>query len=189
MIEIDSTVPADIILLEKIKNGDQTAFNILFEKYWEFVYSNAFKRLKNKHDAEDIVQEIFTNIWLRRASLTIHNLPAYLHVAVRNQVFKTLAKQKNISFFFLPENAEEPKKAEADLLWKEFFDSYQALLKTLPPKRQEIFRMRYDEDFSTKEIADKLSISRKTVQNQIGKALEALKLSLLHILFIVLLLS
>jgi RNA polymerase sigma-70 factor (family 1) len=186
MIEVEKTIPEDIVLLEKVGNGNQQAFNILFEKYWESTYSNAYKRLKNEHDAKDIVQEIFTHIWIKRESIDIHNLPAYLHVAVRNKVFKMLAKQKTTHpFLELINNIPERNcRADTNLLWKEFFNSYQALLKTLPPKRQKIFRLRYDEDIATKDIADQLGISRKTVQNQLGKAIETLKISLSRVMII-----
>lgn len=180
----------DDILLGEIKNGNQTAFNILFEKYWETIYSKAYKRLKNADDAKDIVQEIFTHLWIKRESLSIQNLPAYLHVSVRNQVFKIVSKKSNYSFFSLLDNVvEKGFRTDTNLLWKEFFHSYQALLKTLPPRRQEIFRLRFDEDLSTKEIASRLDISQKTVQNQLGKAIETLKVTLLRILIVALLVS
>jgi RNA polymerase sigma-70 factor (ECF subfamily) len=75
---------------------------------------------------------------------------------------------------------EKNSKADAPLLWKEFFKMYEIFLESLPPKRQEIFRLRYQEDLSTKEISEQLSISRKTVQNQLGKAIETLKVCLLR---------
>jgi RNA polymerase sigma-70 factor (ECF subfamily) len=68
------------------------------------------------------------------------------------------------------------------VLWKEFFRSYEALLQSLPTKRQAIFRLHFHEDLPTKDIAAKLGLSRKTVQNQLGKAIEKLRISLSHLL-------
>ncbi|HWJ25920.1 MAG TPA: sigma factor, partial [Flavisolibacter sp.] len=84
----------DAQLLQGIAEGCHHSFKTLYDKYWEIAYSAAFKRLKNPDQAKDIVQEIFTHIWVKRTTLHIDNLPAYLHVAVRNRVLKQLAKEK-----------------------------------------------------------------------------------------------
>jgi len=183
MRQIESTITDDILLLQEVEEGSEQAFNILFEKYWVKAYSDAYKRLKNRDDAKDIVQEIFTQIWINRQTQKIQNLPAYLHVAIRNRVFKFIAKQKLIHPFFniLDNIPEKNSQADAQLLWKEFFNSYEALLVSLPPKRQIIFRLRYQEDLSTKDISMQLGITRKTVQNQLGKAIESLRVAL-HII-------
>lgn len=170
----------DQVLLKQFREGNSGAFEFLFDKYWESAYLAAFRRLKNSDDAKDIVQEIFTHIWQNRNSVNIENLPAYLHIAVRNRVFKLVARQKTTHSFFhiIDDLVLESAGADAKLLWEEFEISYEALVKSLPPKRQEIFRLRFHDDLSTKDIAKTLFITRKTVQNQIGKALETLKISL-----------
>lgn len=190
MSQIEPNIASDTLLLKQVELGSKQAFNVLFEKYWEKAYSDAYKRLKSHDDAKDIVQEIFTHIWIKRETLQINNLPAYLHVAIRNRVIKFIAKQKPIHPFFniLDNIPEKNSYADANLLWKEFFKSYEALLETLPPKRQEIFRLRFQEDLSTKDISMQLGITRKTVQNQLGKAIETLKVSVLRILTIAIIL-
>jgi RNA polymerase sigma factor (sigma-70 family) len=146
--------------------------------------------LKSYDDAQDIVQEVFTHIWINRQTAHIENLSAYLHVAVRNGVIKVISKQKLTHSFFevLECISEKNSCADSSLLWKEFMQAYDALLQTLPQKRKTIFRLHYEEDVSTKKISDRLGISRKTVQNQLGKAVGTLKISLLRILKMVLLL-
>ena len=180
----------DALLLQLVEQDSKKAFNILFEKYWGKAYSDAYKRIKDYDAAKDIVQEIFTHIWINRETLHIENLPAYLHVGIRNRVIKFISKQKLIHPFFniLDNIAEKNSQADAELLWKEFFKSYEALLESLPPKRQIIFRLRYQEDLPTKDISMQLGITRKTVQNQLGKAIETLRGSLLRILTIALIL-
>ena len=172
----------DQVLINQIQEGSSEAFELLFDKYWDMAYSNAFKRLKNREDSKDIVQEIFVHIWQNRSSLHINNVPAYLHIAVRNRVFKQIARQeKSHPFFQFPDQlVSETVGADHKILSEEFLKSYEDLVKTLPPKRQEIFRLRYHEDLSTQDIANNLAITRKTVQNQIGKALETLKVTLAH---------
>jgi RNA polymerase sigma-70 factor (ECF subfamily) len=174
---------SDTLLLRQIEKSSRHAFNVLFEKYWEKAFSDAYKRIKNRDDAKDIVQEIFTHIWINRETIHIENLPAYLHVAIRNKVIKLITKQKPVHSFFnilntIPEKNSRP---DGQLLWKEFFKSYEALVQTLPPKRQEIFRLRFHEDLPTKVISMQLGISRKTVQNQLGKAIDTLRVSFLNV--------
>lgn len=173
----------DALLLRRVTQENKYAFSCLYEKYWQMVYSDAYKRLKDEDQAKDIVQDIFTHIWLKRETLQIDNLPAYLHVAVRNQAFKLLEKQKiTHPFFDLLENIPSAHTvADGHILYKEFVEAYDALLNTLPHKRQIIFRMRFQEDLSTTDIANQLGLSRKTVQNQLGKAFDQLKVPMEHI--------
>lgn len=170
----------DGYLLLQLQQGCKTAFNILYNKYWELTYSNAYKRLQDAEQAKDIVQEIFVSIWINRQN-PITNLPAYLSISVRNQVFKLTAKNKNLSPFIEAfENIPASnQKADSNILYDEFCRAYEALLLKLPPKRQQIFRLRFHEDIPTKTIAMQMRISRKTVQNQLGKAIDQLRVILL----------
>jgi len=180
MAQILSMDNEDDVLLQKIKDGSNDSFNILFKKYWEKAYADAYKRLKNREDAKDIVQEIFTKIWLNRHTQHIENLSAYLHVAIRNNAIKLLSKKKpEHPFFDIIENIpEKNSEADAKLLWKEFLQSYESLVEKMPLKRQTIFRLRYQDNKTTKDISLQLGIKRKTVQNQLGKAIDALKVAL-----------
>ncbi|MDB5119861.1 MAG: sigma-70 family polymerase sigma factor [Sphingobacteriales bacterium] len=174
----------DAILLKQVGEGSKDAFNLLYEKHWKKAYVDAYNRLRDNDAAKDIVQEIFTHIWVKRETLHIDNLPAYLNVAVRNKVFKFVDKQKLKHPFFeiLETMPATNMQADDNILWKEFLSSYEALLSQLPEKRKIIFKMRFQEDLSTKDIASKLGLSRNTVQNQIGKAVEQLRISLFNLL-------
>ena len=173
----------DKLLLKQVGQGNKAAFNHLYEKYWEQVYSNTYKRLRDHDQTKDIVQEIFSHLWVKKEILAIENLPAYLHVTVRNKVFKLVAKQQ-LSHPFL--DVMETLKSvqplpDSHLLTKEFFSAFEVLIKTLSSKKQLIFRLRFQEDMSTKCIADQLKLSRKTVQNQLSKAIEQLRVTMLYL--------
>lgn len=176
----------DALLLRQIEQGCKPSFNTLYGKYWECTYINAYKRLKDTDQAKDIVQEIFTHIWLKRETLHIDNLPAYLNTSVRNKIFKLAAKQKlSHPFFDVLETMNGMYlQPDANLLTKEFFISYEALVNALPSKKQIIFRLRFHEDIPTKDIAHQLGLSRKTVQNQLTRAIEHLKVSLFYLLIV-----
>lgn len=177
----------DSLLLRQLYEGNSKAFDAIYEKYWHQVYSTAFKRLKNADQARDVTQDVFLKLWLNRSRVRIKNLQAYLFTAVRNNVYKWMEKEQK--FTPIPELLlhlkTAPDRADAGLLEKEFMKAYEALIDMLTPSQQEIFRLRYHQGLSTAEIAGQLGISRKTVQNQLGKALARLQTSL-PVLYIIL---
>lgn len=190
MISTEPKLTDDNLLLEQVSCGNKKSFNILFDRYWESSLDIAYKRTKDLDAAKDIVQEIFTQIWINRET-QIDNLPAYLNVSIRNRVIKFFAKQKPIHPFFdaLDNISERSSQADAQLLWKEFLQSYEHLLDSLPSKRRDIFQLRMHDGLPTKVIATQLGIARKTVQNQLGKAIETLKVSLIRLFTIGILLG
>lgn len=181
MSKINSPHINDALLLKQVQQGNKEAFNCLYEKYRAQAYSNAFRRLLDADHAKDIVQDIFVNIWIKKETV-IDNFPAYLNVAVRNRVFKVVKKQKMTSAFLdMVQDIPDLYQGEADsnIQYQEFQKAYEALLLTLPPKRQLIFRLRFHNDFTTKAIAFQMGITRKTVQNQLARAIEQLRIVLL----------
>jgi RNA polymerase sigma-70 factor (family 1) len=173
----------DSILLLQLSEGSKRAFDMLYDKYWKAVFDAAYKRLNDTDAAQDIAQDVFVQLWIRDARSPIENLPAYLFVAARNSVFKHLEKQGR--FTEMPELAnqiESPlERADADLLYDEFLMAFNQLIAALPAQQRVIFKMRFEEELSSKEIAEQLQLSPKTVRNQLGKALATLRTSL-HLL-------
>jgi RNA polymerase sigma factor (sigma-70 family) len=175
------TAQDDELLLLQLSQNSKSAFNQLFEKYWESAYSNAYRRLGDADQAKDIVQDIFAHIWLHRSTDRIRHFPAYLHTAVRNRVIKITSRQKPTHPFFnaIDNISGNAGNADQSLLLKEFNIAYEACLNSLPPQRQIIFRLRFHDDLPTKAIASLLGLSRKTVQNQLGLAVEKLRVSVI----------
>ena len=176
-------VSGDEVLLQQVSLGNKEAFNLLYERYWQKAFADAYKRIQDEDGAKDVIQDIFTHIWLKRETLHIQSLPAYLSTAVRNKAINYLTKQKLKHPFFeiIDTLPLVNHQADTHILWKEFLQSYETMLNVLPEKRQVIFRLRYQEDLSTKDIASQLGITRKTVQNQLTRAVEQLRVSLLHL--------
>ncbi|WP_028297255.1 RNA polymerase sigma factor [Olivibacter sitiensis] len=176
-----SVVLEDSELLSKLRDDNRHAFNLLYDKYWEFVYNNALKRLVDHTLAEDVVQEVFTQLWLRKHLDDIKNLPAYFYIATRNQVFK-LQKREG-KYIPVEEIAQEllvtHENAEAKLLYKELQMAYQQLIANLPPQQQLIYELKYNKGLSTEEIASMLNLSPKTVRNQLGRTLNRIRDSLI----------
>lgn len=172
----------DSELLTKLTNGDRAAFDVLYNRHWKMVFDAAYKRVDSVDDAKDIAQEVFVQLWQRRTKTPIKQLSSYLFVAARNGVFKHFEQAHK--FLSDPEAADhqpDPTHADQHLLYKEFVQSFAQLVATLPPQQQQIFKMRFEQDMSSQEIAEALGISPKTVRNLLGRSLATLRSSLFTI--------
>jgi RNA polymerase sigma-70 factor (family 1) len=167
----------DCELLALLTQGDKEAFATLYRRHWKDLYDQVYKRLKNPQQAEDIVQDVFVSLWSRRCLAEINNLPAYLHSAVRFRVFNYVERELAPDAFFEPFEFMLSSGSSADdrLIEKEMIRLIQLFAKTLPEKRKKIFLMHISGNMNTREMADRLHIKQKTVQNQLGRALEGLK--------------
>jgi len=177
MQDTDLYAANDNVLLLEISKGSRIAFNVLYDKYWKKVYNLAYKRINDREIAEDITQDIFIQLWTRNADSIILDLPSYLNTAARNGVFKRLGKEGK--YTELPDNVHEIENpligADSQILHKEFLDAFSELVDALPQQQRIIFKLRFNDNLTSQEIADKLQISPKTVRNHIGRALITLK--------------
>lgn len=168
-------------LLSLMAENDREAFEIIYHRYWHLLYDAAFRRLKNRQQSEDIVQEIFVRLWERRSELKVGDLSAYLHTAVRYKIYNYISRNVVSETFYEPFEIISvcPTGADARILEKELYQLLDAYINTLPKKRQRIFTLYLNENLSTREIATRLNISQKTVQNQLGLAINGLKTRML----------
>lgn len=168
----------DSELFGLVKSGDETAFSALYRRHWQRMYNGAFKRLQCKDQSQDIVQNIFVDLWERKESVEIANVEAYLHTAVRFQVFKFTSRQPERSAFLQTFEATLPGTFRADdtVLENEVQNLLTLWIEALPDKRREIFLLHCFHGLQTSDIADRLGISQKTVQNQLNTANTELRL-------------
>lgn len=177
----------DKMLLQLMRDDSRTAFDILYQKYWKLVLNTGYKRLKDLSKAEDIAQDVFTQLWLKRKEVVVKNISAYLFTAVRNSTFTLLAKENRyipINDLLLELKADRAS-ADAQILHKEFMKAYEAMVDALPNQQKTIFKMRYHEELTTDEIATQLQLSPKTVRNHLGRAITTLRASLMMIYIII----
>jgi RNA polymerase sigma factor (sigma-70 family) len=168
----------DTKLLELLARDNRDAFDALYDRYWELLYHAAFRRLKDKEQCKDLIQDVFIDLWCRRGQVVINNIKAYLLTAVRFQVYKLVAKEKaGPAFYELYETiASAEFGAEGTLMEKELLEHVKAWIDELPEKKRTMFLLHTQHDKSTKEIANELSLSQKTVQNQLGSIISRLRL-------------
>lgn len=174
----------DARILELLSADDEAGLDLLFDEYYVFLCNVVFRVLNDAVYAEDIVQEMFTDIWHKRHDINIQtSLRAYLRRAVVNRSLNHIRKQR-MKFDETEEaivsieasDVSGQEGMERDELEKRIFDC----IENLPPKCKLIFGMSRFENMSYQEIADSLDISIKTVENQISKALKLLRATVQH---------
>jgi len=168
---------SDAELTAYLKEGDRAAFEEIYERYWKKLYNETFKRLRNMELVEEVVQDVFSDLWMKKEKKNIENIHAYLIGAIRYQVYILYKKGQATPHFEAPLDHLLLSSLQADSLFKEKELKWciAVWLAMQPIKRAEIFRMKYMDDRSTKEISELLNVSQKTVQNQLLHAFSDLR--------------
>lgn len=183
----------DETLIGDIRIGNEAVFEGVFRQYYTPLCRYARPILGDTDEAEEVVQGVFVTIWERRESLLITtSLKAYLYRAVHNRCLNRLSQQTNQAGH--REQAAAELYAHADnstqaLLAEELSTRLQRAIGRLPEQCRRAFELSRFEELSYKEIADRLGIATKTVENQIGKALRILRTELSDYLPLLLLLA
>ncbi|CAG5008192.1 hypothetical protein DYBT9275_04214 [Dyadobacter sp. CECT 9275] len=163
--------------------GSEAAFDEIYNRYWKRLYNEAFRRLHDSELSEEVVQDIFIDLWASRDRKEIGHLQSYLMTAVRYQVFMIYNKNKKLPYFEEPlDYIQCPEGADSGCFEKDLIAAVQLWLSHQPEKRREIFRLRYLEQMSTREISEELKISQKTVQNQLNGSQSSLRSSISKLL-------
>ncbi|WP_276374135.1 RNA polymerase sigma-70 factor [Chryseolinea sp. H1M3-3] len=174
-------------LLKLLRQQELGAFEEIYLRYWKKLYSAAFKRVQSREIAEEIVQDIFTSLWMKREILEIEILSAYLFTAVKYKIINHLEKEMSRKIYSETQlqisKSPFDNSTEETVLLNELNLALEKEIEKLPPKRQQIFKMSRQEHLSIKQVASHLGISEKTAENQLGKALKVLKVNLKHFNF------
>ncbi|GAB3225506.1 sigma-70 family RNA polymerase sigma factor [Algoriphagus aestuariicola] len=155
-------------------------FEQVFTEHWELMYQSAYRKIGDQAIVEDLIQEIFVDIWKRRESLEIKSgIKAYLLTAVKYQVMRYLDEQAKNRV----QNKEEwVGYYEEDIFaFEELYHEIEVAVTSLPPRAAVIFRMSRLEGYSVEEIAEKLQVSPQTIHNQLSKSLKVMRRELKHL--------
>jgi RNA polymerase sigma-70 factor (family 1) len=176
-----------------IRIGNEAVFESVFRQYYAPLCRYATPMLSDTDEAEEVVQTVFLTIWERRETLLItSSLKAYLYRAVHNRCLNRLSQQSVQAGH--REQAASQLYADADspaqsLLADELSSRLHKAIGQLPEQCRRAFELSRFDELSYKEIADRLGIAAKTVENQIGKALRILRTELSDYLPLLLLLA
>lgn len=171
-------------LLDLLKDGDELAFTEIYRRYAETLYSFAWNILKDEGECMDAVQEVFVWFWGNRASLHVVVLKHYLLSAVKYKLIKAIQKSKRRAEILSAQSLSAEPYIEESIEFKELKAIIYQFTEALPPRAREIFHLSRTEYLSNREIASRMHISEKTVENQMTIALKKLRHTLKHISFL-----
>ena len=173
---------SDQQLLNLLQEKDESAFSILYERYYLPLYKKAYQRIPYKSRVEEIIQDVFVNLWVKAESLdTEGNVKAYLYATLRNKILHNLRTERNRIFYMekLKELKSKRKIKEShtlqDLYARETQEKINHVIDQLSPQCRMAFKLSRFEQLSYKEIAQRMQISVNTVEKHISKALSILR--------------
>ncbi|MFA5244858.1 MAG: RNA polymerase sigma-70 factor [Pedobacter sp.] len=162
--------------------GDGDAFEEIFNRYWLKLYGVAIKRVKYRETAEEIIQDLFTQLWTKRESIQIHtSLAGYLFTSVRYLVLNHIQKEivrENYKDSFQAVNTFSHNSTEETVFLNELIRNIEKEVTYLPPQCRSVFELSRKENKTNREIAEVLGISEKTVEGHLTKAIKHLKVGL-----------
>ena len=160
----------DTELTFRLKEHDESAFEILFRRYYGYLYSIAIHYVKDPALAEDAIQEIYLKVWTNRAQLDASQpVKNYLATAMRHQVLNTLRNEKRAILRHLSHYAAQPvadTSTEETLTLNEYSSVVSSGLRQLSDQRRLVFTLRSEKGLTNEEVAAQLQISINTVKVQ-----------------------
>lgn len=171
----------DPTLLQAIQQGDESAFDALFRRYYEPLCHYAASLTDGDLDeAEDLVQQSFVKLWEQRATFEVQwSVKAYLYKMVHNRCLNRIRDAQTREKYKVYNAAQLEKGYENDPgAASELNERILQALDTLPTECRRIFELSRFEELKYREIADQLGISIKTVETQMGKALRLMRTEL-----------
>ena len=173
----DDILDSDIIRL--IQEGNKKAFQKVFEEYSPKIYHFSLSYLNNVVDAEELVQDVFLKLWDKRETLDhSKNLKAYIYKIAINTIYDVI-RRRNVENAF-KDFANSSYETSSNNTWhtiiyEEMQEKLDLLISQFPEQRRKIYKLSKEKGLSNDEIALKLKISKRTVENQLYRAISLLK--------------
>lgn len=166
-------------LVEKVAGGNEAAYKELFTRYWDQIYSTALMFTKSPEMSEDMAQEVFARIWVKREQLKeVIRFDAFLFITARNLIFDQL-RQKVFTYeygLYLTEYFKDPALSPCDSIeLKEMEKIIRQGIDLLTPQQQTAFCLSRFQGLKHEEIAMQMGISKESVKSHIVRAISRLR--------------
>jgi RNA polymerase sigma-70 factor (ECF subfamily) len=166
-------------VIQRIIKGDAYAFDYIYQKYNKKVYSFSMASLKNKEDAEGVVQEVFYSLWKERNKLkVVESLDAWIFSICFNIIRKHFRKQvrerkflENLSGIMVPNDTSTVTEVE----YNDLLEKAEKIIDKLPSRQKAIYILSKRDGLSNTEISTRLNITNKTVENHLTRAKAIIK--------------
>lgn len=167
-------------LLLRIAEGDEQAFSVFFHTYTDQLYTYILKITKSETWAEELVQDVWTQVWLNRQEMAALEKPiSYLYRMARNRSLDWIRRNKlelKWQYYISIHLVDDGHDTTAELVdYENTRRLFEEAVSKLPPQRKLIFELKHRTGLSYEEIAGNLKISRHTVRNQIVSALQFIR--------------
>lgn len=165
-------------LVEALKSGDQRAFKEIYDRFAEKLYALAYAQTGTREEAEDILHDLFEDLWKKRAEASIRNLATYLVVSIKYLTVAYIKSQLSLRKFqehLIFSEIQQSNAVEDIVNYGDLQRAVEEAMKTLPEKTVEVFKQSRFELKSVRDIATSLQLSEKAVEYHITKSLRVLK--------------
>lgn len=169
-------------LIKKVAEGDELSFELLYDSYWEVLFKIAYNKLGSVEVAKELVQDLFTDLWFKRENLAnVKGVKPYLIGALKYTVLDYIRKQI-VRDKYVKEVMNSVVRNGYDCFENVSYNETKNIIfehiDKLPAQCQKVFKLSRFEHLSVKDIATRLGLTPKTVENHIGRALRILKTNL-----------
>ncbi len=172
------------LLLLQISGGSERAFRAIYDIYFPRLSSFCFKLCKSETATEEIVQEVFINLWTHRSKLAdLSSFEAYLFSMTRNRVidyFRLLAKQAKVIQIWLTQRNDGENEIDEQLDSEGLQSLIADSINQLSPQKKKVFELSREKGLSHDEIAEMLQLSKSTVKNHLSETLQYIRKHLAH---------
>ncbi|MET1054494.1 MAG: sigma-70 family RNA polymerase sigma factor [Pedobacter sp.] len=170
---------SDEVLFDLLKVNNEKAFAILYNRYWDKLLEVAYFKLKSQVDAEEVLQQLFIQIWDSRHHIFLrYTLRTYISAALKYAIYRKIAERKKQQVVFVEGeiNVDFADNSTQYMLdFSQVRNEIETLVAQLPEKCQMVYRLSRQDDMTAKEISERMHISEKTVQGHLTKALKYIK--------------
>ena len=171
-----------------VKNGEEAAFDEIYNRYWDKLYYTAHRMMKSPELAEEITQDTFMLFWIKRETLNIQSLGPYLAAMLRYEVYRALAKSKQT--LELEKNIKQQSvfsvSMDEEIENKLLLEIITNLTNRLPEKCRLVFQYNKLQDRSLPDICEELNISQKTAEAHLTKALKVVRTNFSNVAYLLL---
>ncbi|NLR82343.1 RNA polymerase sigma factor [Chitinophaga eiseniae] len=166
-------------LLHQVADGDEAAFRQLFEIYADRIYGVAYTYTKSAHLSEEIVQDVFVKLWLKRTALPgISKIADYIFIIARNRIINELRRlrlEKNYLRQLFAEEGDSLRSPESEYVLKESRGLIAQAINSLPPQQKTVYQLNQLQGLKLNDVALQLGLSRNTVRNHLSRALQSIR--------------
>lgn len=171
---------SDAELVSLLRTGDKLAFEVIYHRYAAGLYRYARKSVPVREDCEEMVQDVFESLWIRHEGLEIDSLRRYLFKSVRYMVIRYIqhrgVRQRYAEHYKVFASLYDMGNADTESA-ESLGKAIMTKLEGLPERCRMAIKLRISDNLSNQEVAEKMNISRRTVELYISRALRHLRAS------------